>query len=155
MLPKATAFWRWSNFLRSRDPPGRVQVLINLDETNVKLVPQEREGHVSKRAYRLFVQGMPMGRNASLAAQRSTITHVAAICDRPDFQTLLPQVVLVGKYQVNEERLARIRTAAPGCVRIWKYDNAWMSAKSHDSIHAPLGKVPPGFPADSSIYSIC
>ena len=99
-------------------------MLINIDETNVKLVPQEREGHVSERAYRLFVQGRPMGRSASLSAQRSTITHVAAMCDRPDFQTLLPQVVLVGANQVTEERLARLRIGVPTCVRIWRYPTA-------------------------------
>ena len=104
-------------------------MLINIDETNLKLVPQEREGHVSKRAYRLFVQGMPMGRNASLSAQRSTITHVAAMCDRADFQTFLPQVVLVGANQVSEERFARLRIAAPACVRIWRYSKAWMSTR--------------------------
>ena len=37
-----------------------VLVVINIDETNVKLVPQERVGHVSKRAYRLFVRGRLM-----------------------------------------------------------------------------------------------
>ena len=88
---------------------------------------QSRAGHVSRGAYRLFVQGRPMGRNASLSAQRSTITHVAAMCDRADFQTLLPQVVLVGANQVGEERLARIRMTAPACVRIWRYPKAWMS----------------------------
>ena len=56
-------------------------MVINIDETNVKLVPQERAGHMSKGAYRLFVQGRPMGRNASLSAQRTTITHVAAFPD--------------------------------------------------------------------------
>ena len=69
-----------------------------------------------------------MGRNASLAAQRSTITHVAALCDRADFQTLLPQVVLVSLNTVNQERLARIRMTAPACVRIWQYRKAWMSS---------------------------
>ena len=102
-------------------------MVINIDETNVKLVPQERAGHVSRRAYRLFVQGRPMGRNASLSAQRSTITHVAAMCDRADIQTLLPQVVLVGANQLSEERLDRIRMTAPACVWIWRYPKAWVS----------------------------
>ena len=125
--PKARAFWRWSNYLQARSAPGRPLVVINIDETNVKLVPQERAGHVSKRAYRLFVRGRPMGRNASLSAQRSTITHVAAMCDRADIQTLLPQVVLVGANQLSEERLDRIRMAAPACVDIWRYPKAWVS----------------------------
>ena len=81
-----------------------------------------------------------MGRNASLAAQRSTITHVAAMCDRPDFQTLLPQVVLVGANQVGEERLARIRMSAPACVRIWRYTKAWMNSAVMERYMRLLGR---------------
>ena len=92
---EASAFWRWSNFLQSLDPPERERVLINVDETCVRLVPDEGRGHVTNRAYRLFMEGKPMGRRASLAARRSNITHVAAICDKPNIQRLLPQVVLV------------------------------------------------------------
>ena len=115
MCCKAEALWRWSNYLQSRNETGRPHVLINMDETNIKLVPQERGGHVSKGAYRLFVRGHPMGRIASLAAQRYSITHVAAICDRPDFQMLLPQVVIVGASQITEARLATLRSRAyPG-----------------------------------------
>ena len=68
-----------------------------------------------------------MGRNASLSAQRSAITHVAAMCDRADFQTLLPQVVLMGSNQVSEERLERLLRTVPACVRVWRYAKAWMS----------------------------
>ena len=115
-------------FLQSRDPPERERVLINVDETSVRLVPEEGRGHVSKRAYRLFVSGKPMGRRASLAACRSTITHVAAICDKENFQRLLPQVVLVGENQVTEARLATLRSAAPEHCHIWRYKTGWMTA---------------------------
>ena len=102
--------------MQSLDPPERERVLINIDETSVKLVPEEGPGHVSRRAYRLFVSGIPMGRRASLAACRSAVTHVAAICNRASFQRLLPQVVLVGEKQVTDARLAALGTALPqGC----------------------------------------
>ena len=68
-VPQATALWRWSNYLQHMDPPDKIRVLINEDETSVGLVPEEGKGHVSKRAYRLLCSGMPLGRNASLAAQ--------------------------------------------------------------------------------------
>ena len=95
MYLEATALWRWSNYLQHLDPPEKIRVLINVDETSVRLVPEEGKGHVSNRAYRLLCSGMPLGRNASLAAQRSAITHVTAICDHPEIQNRLPQVVLV------------------------------------------------------------
>ena len=106
-------------------------MVINLDETNRKLVPQERAGQVTKGAYRLFVQGRPMGRNASLSAQSVTITHVVAMCNRADFQTLLPQVVLMGSNQVSEDRLEMIRRIAPACVRVWRYAKAATFVQAH------------------------
>ena len=42
MPSMANAWWRWSNCPQSRDAPGRPRVLMNIDETNVKLAPQER-----------------------------------------------------------------------------------------------------------------
>ena len=54
-----------------------------------------------------------MGRRASLAATRSSVTHVAAICNRTRFQRLLPQVVLFGENQVTDELLAALRAALP------------------------------------------
>ena len=114
--------------MQSMDPPERERVLINVDETSVRLVPEEGRGHVTKRAYRLFVSGVPMGRRASLAACRSTITHVAAICDKKNFQRLLPQVVLVGENQVTEARLAALRSASPECAHIWRYKTGWMNS---------------------------
>ena len=71
MYLQATALWRWSNYLQHLDPPEKIRVLINEDETSVRLVPEEGKG--SNRAYRLLCSGMPLGRNASLAAQRSAI----------------------------------------------------------------------------------
>ena len=58
----------------------RERVLLSTDETSVRLVLWGGRGHVSKKAYWLVVEGVPIGRRASLAAYRSTITHVTAIC---------------------------------------------------------------------------
>ena len=112
MYLQATALWRWSNYLQHLDPPEKIQVLINVDETSVRLVPEDGKGHISNRAYRLLCSGVPMGRNASLAAQRSAITHVTAICDHPEIQNRLPQVVLVGENQLNAGRASRLLSEA-------------------------------------------
>ena len=94
----------------------------------MRSVPDEGRGHATKRAYRLFVEGVPLGRRASQASRRSTITHVAAISDKPDFQRLLPQVVLVGENQVTEARLAALRLSSSECAHIWSYNTGWMTA---------------------------
>ena len=126
---QATALWRWSNYLQHLDPPQKVRVLINVDETSVRLVPEEGKGHLSNRAYRLLCSGIPIGRNASLAAQRAAITHVTAICDHLEIQKRLPQVVLVGENQFTEGRAYRLRGAAPDSVHLWRQKKAWMTTE--------------------------
>ena len=69
-----------------------------------------------------------MGRRVSLSARRSTVTHVAAISDKPHFQRLLPQVVLVGENQVTKARLAALQLSSPECAHIWSYNTGWMTA---------------------------
>ena len=69
-----------------------------------------------------------MGRRASLAARRSTITHMAAICNKPSFQSLLPQLVLVGESQVTEAKLAALRANSPACGHVWRVQSGWMTA---------------------------
>ena len=103
-------------FLQSMDPPERERVLINVDETSVRLVPEEGRGHVSKRAYRLFVSGKPMGRRASLAACRSTITHVAAICDKKMFSGCCPRLLCWIPMLVLREQVDWCTLAVPLCL---------------------------------------
>ena len=104
-------------------------MLINVDETSVRLVPEEGKGHASNRAYRLLCSGMPLGRNASLAAQMSAITHVTAICDHAEIQKRLPQVVLVSENQFTEGRAFRLRSEAPASVHLWRQKKAWMTTE--------------------------
>ena len=140
--------------MQSRDPPERERVLINVDETNVRLVPEEGRGYVSKRAYRLFVEGVPVGRRASLSALISTITHVAAICDKPDFQKLLPQVVLVGENPVTEARFAALRLTSPESAHIWRYQAGWMASAIMVQYVRPHGAVSQGLPCTPPIHSL-
>ena len=70
---------------------------------------------MSRRAYRPILEGVTMGRRASLAQRRSTVTHVATITDKPNFQRILPQVVLVGENQLNEAKHAALRSNKPEC----------------------------------------
>ena len=104
-------------------------VLINVEEPSVVLVPEEGKGHIRNRAYRQLCSGVSLGRNASLAAQRSAIQHVTEICDHPDIENRLPQVLLVGENQFSEGRAYRVRCEALGSVHLWTQKKAWMTAE--------------------------
>ena len=45
MYLQATALWRWSNYLQQLGLEQKIRVLINVDETSVRLVPEEGKGH--------------------------------------------------------------------------------------------------------------
>ena len=102
-------------------------MLINFDETSVKLVPNEKPGHLSKRAHRLSVRGRPMGRQVARSATRACVTHLAAICTRRDIQQVLPQVILVGEKQMSAARFAALHALKPACVHIWREQKAWVT----------------------------
>ena len=77
--------------LQGMDLFERERVLLSVDETRVRLVPGEGRAHVSKKAYWLVEEGVPMGRRASLAVYGSTTIHVAAISDMRKFSGCCPE----------------------------------------------------------------
>ena len=72
-------------------PPGTIALRLNLDETSVCLFQGDAKGNVfaNKRQH-------PDGyaQRAPRSKRRSCLTHVGIICDRPDLQPLLPQVII-------------------------------------------------------------
>ena len=77
--------------LQGMDLFERERVLLSVDETRVRLVPGQGRAHVSKKAYWLVEEGVPMGRRASLAVYGSTTIHVAAISDMRKFSGCCPE----------------------------------------------------------------
>ena len=125
---KATAVWRWTNYLHRCAAGGDKQVvLVNFDETSVKLVPEEKPGFLSEAAHRLSVTGRPMGRRIARSATRACLTHLAAICTCPDIQKELPQLILIGEQQMSQERFQRLQADKPNCVHIWREQKAWVT----------------------------
>ena len=47
---EATAVWRWSNTLHALIPQPRQCLRVGMDETSVKLYPQDRGGHLVPEA---------------------------------------------------------------------------------------------------------
>ena len=90
-LTRRRGLWRWSMFGRGWICTSGSEFSSALTRPGVRFVPGEGRGHVSKKAYWLVVEGVPIGRRASLAAYRSTITHVTAICDKKNIQRRLLQ----------------------------------------------------------------
>ena len=87
--------WQWYNACAARVPDGKAALRINMDETSVCLWQGGGKGTVICRKRRA-PDGPEPAERVSRAKRRACLTHVAFICDRPELQPILPQV-LVGK----------------------------------------------------------
>ena len=87
------AIWQWWNWYESLVAPGKQILRINMDETAVKLYFQQARGLVHRR-----VGGGKSCKtsvhNVSRRQQRSTLSHVAFICDDTAIQPLMPHVLV-------------------------------------------------------------
>jgi hypothetical protein len=103
---------------------------LNLDETALCLHPGAVPGNVfpSKRRPTDYAHMVP------LAKRRCYATHVGIICDQPEVQPLLPQVVVVNEKTVRpgssrrEDHLPALQAACPANVRLVRQKSAWNNA---------------------------
>ena len=103
-------------------PPGTIALRLNLDETSVCLFQGDAKGHVfaNKRQYPDgFVQRAPR------AKRRCCLTHVGLICDRPDLQPLLPQVIIGNERTFPKASFAALQAACPPNVVLVRQKSAW------------------------------
>ena len=119
--------WRWSNFLHANVERSRQTLLVNMDETNVRLCQDRGRGNVSMRAYRLKQRPRGLSRSVARGATRANLTHMATICDDPEIQKLLPQFLLVNAKQVPESEGRQLRALLPARVHLLRLPKAWVS----------------------------
>ena len=101
LAAKTGALWRWTNYLHHCAGRDRQLVLVNSDETSVKLVPDEKPGFLSRAAHRQSATGKAVEKRIGRSATRACVTHLAAICTCPHIQKELPQVISVGEKQMS------------------------------------------------------
>lgn len=123
---QAKAAWQWIKFLHSNDN-GLVPVHINLDETSIKLMPQQPDGHLSSSARARKRSPAGLALSVSRGQMRGAVTYLCCVADNEAAQKLLPQVVLVSKRLVTREKLAEIKAAMPGCIHIIEGESSWMT----------------------------
>ena len=98
---------------------------INMDETSVKLLPEQGLGYLSakacvlRRSPRGLVYSAPRGRT------RSAFSYVCLVADDLDIQRVIPQVLMVSKKVVPAVQVLAIRRLLPPNIHIWHMDSAW------------------------------
>lgn len=117
------AAWQWFNYYSSQVPVGKRMLRINLDETSLCLFQGDRKGTVfiSKKRPR---DGEPV-QNVPRRKRRCCLTHIALICDVPELQPLLPQLVVGNEATFLVRDMAALRAACPANVVLVRQKSAW------------------------------
>jgi len=110
--------------VESRVPEGKAPLRINMDETSLCLFQGGGKGNVITRKRRAPAAGGP-AQKASRALRRTCLTHIAFVCDRPELQPLLPQVIIGNCKTFLLRDWPALLGASPGNVYLLRQKSAW------------------------------
>ena len=149
MGPKkqAHAVWQWYNSCAARVPRGKQPLRINLDETSVRLFQGGGKGTIACKKRRDRPSEEPH-EQASRAKRRTCLTHVAFICEKPEIQPLLPQVIVGNHATFLVRDLAALQAAAPPNVHLVRQKSAWNNQQLMCRIINMLGLALRGYLAE-------
>lgn len=105
-------------------PVGKIPLKINMDETSICLHQGSGKGTIfidKKRP-------QPPFQYSTTGKRRCCFTHVGFICDRPEVQRVLPQVLIANESTVPAGRLNELRAACPDNVFVLRQTSAWNNA---------------------------
>lgn len=121
--------WRWSNFLNAFAETSRRVVRINMDETGIRLLQVPGQGLVTDVARRAKRSARGLKRPATKHQTRAMFTLATMICDDPEVQRVLPQVMIVGTGILTAHERQLVERSLPRNVYVWQADKCWMTSK--------------------------
>ena len=124
---QATAVWNWANFLHARIPPHERAVVVNMDETSIRLYQKPGKGCVVKVARKEKRSAKSLTRNVTKGQLLGTFTHVAMICDDADLQPHLPQFLFINQTQISQAEFDSIQGEWLPNVDARRVANPWMT----------------------------
>ena len=114
--------------------------MLNLDETSVPVVFTHGKGNIVACRGRQAWRTIPRQRQ-SRSNVRMFFTHVAIICNKPDIQPLLPQVIFVGAKSITEVEWLDVTSNLPRNVYIKRMPKGWNNTQQHRVIIRILGLI--------------
>ena len=128
---QAVATWRWSSFVRAHCPSGKHRVYINMDETCIRMCPENRAGlvYVKRGAEKKHV--LEHEQKATLSMRRSACSLVAFTSSCHEVGRLLPQVILINQRILTESEVRLIRdelSSRPNCYLLGRR-SAWVMGR--------------------------
>ena len=132
--PQAQLTWSWSQWLCSRAvADGKIPLLLNLDETAVPLEFTFGRGNIIYKERRKKIKNLPKQR-ANKSAIRCFFTHVAIICNVPEVQLRLPQVLFFSKRHLSWKVYREVEAMLPSNVLVFRQSSGWSNTAEHKKI---------------------
>ena len=113
---------------------------LNLDETSVPVMMLNTRGTI-KKVFKKIRWRYPITIRGSLQDARACFTYVAIICNVPEIQALLPQVIFVSDKQCSWDRMEEIWADLPNNIFVKRKSSAWTDQEHHRVIIKILGRV--------------
>ena len=114
--------------------------MLNLDETSVPVVFTHGKGNIvanrGKHAWRTMPRQLQSRSNV-----RMFFTHVAIICNKPEIQPLLPQVIFVGAKSITQAEWIDVTENLPRNVYVKRMPKGWNNTQQHRVIIRILGLI--------------
>ena len=126
--------WQWCNWLAEEARlAGKLLLLLNLDETSIPLAFTHAEGNVMLRNSTKRWTRSPR-QPTTRPVSRSFFTYVALICNVPEIQPLLPQILLVSSHLLSHQNNAIIQDELPQNVYVKRLTSGWNTTKGMTDI---------------------
>ena len=142
LLFQVLASWQWSNCLHAQAPPSQEVLRINMDETSIRLYQDAGKGLLVARACRQRHTPRGLVQKVTRSKLRAALTHAALLCDDPEAQRALPQLLIAGEASMTAAQEDTVRSVLPRHVVLLRMKKGWMNADVMcwlaEHIHASL-----------------
>lgn len=122
---QARAVWQWVNFLHGSTQPGEKCVVVNFDETSIRLFQDAKRGFLVRAARVQKQAAKSLARDAAKGQLRGTFSFVAMICDEEQIQPLLPQHIFMTTSQISEVNLEAVKATMLPNMHVHRSESAW------------------------------
>ena len=123
---KATAVWRWSNYLHDCVPVGKKALHLNLDETSVKLFTESSRGCTTASGRNKKYRGEGLRRKVLKGHTRASYSHIGLMCDQLEVQKFLPQIIVTNEHICSQACHDAVVAKVPVGFQIWRQKSSWV-----------------------------
>lgn len=119
---------QWNTFLESRCAAHKSVLRINMDETSVKLWLGGQRGCVVQAGE--AASATPLEQEVTLRARRAAVSLACFVCDDPEVQRTLPQVIVGNDRVVAATVAAEFQASQTGNVFLLRRKSAWVNSST-------------------------